>query len=396
MTVTYNDDDPIDWDDEAIHHDTDPIALSAADALLDAISDEVANRLALTPLARDDEETRSTWWPIELALIAPGGRTEPTLATRTDGANLLYPAKIHAFNGESESGKTWAALHTAAQIVGAGGHVLYVDFEDGPETLLERLHALGVAHDAACRHVHYVRPQEPLSDQRGRITRGEIDLVEAMGQWDCDLAILDGVTEAMNLEGLNPLDNNDTAQWFKVLPRRIADRGPAVVLIDHVTKAKEERGRFAIGAQHKLAALDGAAYTFEVAKPFGRGRDGLVKITVAKDRPGAIRAIATGKRIADMVVTATADGLTIELRPPETATESDGTFRPTHLMEKVSRWLELNPGASTRATREAVRGRAEVVVAALDQLVAEGFVERSQDTRGTRHTVVNKFREDPS
>lgn len=396
MTVTHNDDDPIDWDDEAIHHDTDPIALHAADALLDAISDEVANRLALTPPARDDEETRSTWWPIELALIAPGGRTEPTLATRTDGANLLYPAKIHAFNGESESGKTWAALHTAAQIITAGGHVLYVDFEDGPETLLERLHALGVPHDAACRHVHYVRPQEPLSDPRSRITRGEIDLVEAMNQWDCDLAILDGVTEAMNLEGLNPLDNNDTAQWFKVLPRRIADRGPAVVLIDHVTKAKEERGRFAIGAQHKLAALDGAAYTFEVAKPFGRGRDGLVKVTVAKDRPGAIRAIATGKRIADMHVTATGDGLTIELRPPETATESDGTFRPTHLMEKVSRWLDTFPGASSRAIRDAVQGKGSAVDAAVGCLVTEGYVAREIDGRAVRHRNLKPFREDPT
>lgn len=392
--MTHDDDDPIDWDHDA--PDDLPAWRTpddlAADHFLDQLADALINRLNQP---EPDTDTRTTWWPLDLALHAPGSRTEPTLATRTDGINLLYPSKIHAFNGESESGKTWAALHVVAQTIVAGGHVLYVDFEDDAGTLLERLSALGVAHDAICRHVHYVRPSEPLTDRHGRLTKAEVDLVEALSEWDCDLVVLDGVTEAMNLEGLNPLDNNDTAQWFKVLARRCAAAGPAVVLIDHVTKSREDRGRFAIGAQHKLAAIDGAAYSFEVLKPFGRGRDGLVKVSVAKDRPGAIRAVSSGKRIADMAITSTDDGLTIELRPPDTATESDGTFRPTHLMEKVSRWLELNPGASTRATRDAVRGRAEVVVAALDQLVAEGYVERTSDTRGTRHTAIKKFREDP-
>ena len=47
--------------------------------------------------------------------------------------------------------------------------------------------------------------------------------------------------------------------------RPIAAAGAAVVLIDHVAKDKEKRGRYAIGAQHKLAGV-AVAYGIEVLR----------------------------------------------------------------------------------------------------------------------------------
>ena len=77
--------------------------------------------------------------------------------------------------------------------------------------------------------------------------------------------------------------------YYAGSPRWLARTGAAVVLVDHVTKSQEGRGRWAIGSERKLWGLDGAAYGFESLVPFGRGKTGLVKITVAKDRCGHIR-----------------------------------------------------------------------------------------------------------
>ena len=84
------------------------------------------------------------------------------------------------------------------------------------------------------------------------------------------LAVLDGVTNSMTLEGLSLKDNTEVAQFYTRLPRWIARRGPAVLLLDHVAKSIDGRGRFALGAQAKLAEIDGAAYTITMTQPFGR------------------------------------------------------------------------------------------------------------------------------
>ena len=56
---------------------------------------------------------------------------------------LLYPGRINALIGETESCKTWVAMAVIAQELNAGHHVIYADFEDGPESAVERLRALG-------------------------------------------------------------------------------------------------------------------------------------------------------------------------------------------------------------------------------------------------------------
>lgn len=79
------------------------------------------------------------------------------------------------------------------------------------------------------------------------------------------LAVVDGVTDSLGLFGYSTKDNDDVSAWARELPRRIADRtGAAVVVVDHVTKDADSRGRFAIGWQAKLSGLTGAAYTVEV------------------------------------------------------------------------------------------------------------------------------------
>ncbi len=78
--------------------------------------------------ARRAEEERirqpvSTWEPANVAAILAGGlrRLEPRMLKREDGAALLYPGKIHAFNAAPEEGKSWLALAACRERLRLGG-----------------------------------------------------------------------------------------------------------------------------------------------------------------------------------------------------------------------------------------------------------------------------------
>jgi AAA domain len=232
--------------------------------------------------------TPDGWEPVDLAPILAGESIEapPSVLVRTDGQGLLYPGKVHALAGPPESVKGWLALVTSAERMALGEHVLYIDFEDTAATAVARLRALGVPDSHIFGLFHYVAPEDPL--------RGDIrDLVpEGTG-----LAVLDGITEALTLLGLKLIDNTDVAKFLGMVARPLAAAGPAVLMLDHVVKDREARGRGAIGAQHKLAGVD-VAYSLDIIRPFGRGLEGLSRLTITKDRPGFIRAHATGRKLA--------------------------------------------------------------------------------------------------
>jgi hypothetical protein len=103
------------------------------------------------------------------------------------------------------------------------------------------------------------------------------------------LVVLDGVTEAMVLQGLDPLSNRDAALFSAQLPRRLARCGAAVLLLDHVPKDTDNRGRYAIGAVHKLNGLDGAQFLLENRVPFAVGATGRSSLLLSKDRGGQLR-----------------------------------------------------------------------------------------------------------
>jgi hypothetical protein len=263
----------------------------------------------------------TSWSPIDLRPLLAGEHDEleeaPSMLARGDGPALLYAGKVHSFAGEPESGKTWLALYACGDTIQhTTERVLYLDCEDSARGVIARLRALGVDDDAIAERFDYIRPEEPLTKP------GRADLDAALGDRPA-LVVLDGVTEAMVMHDLDPSNNRDVAAFMEQLPRPLARSGAAVVLIDHVVKAKDGRGRYAIGAQHKLAGLDGAAYSFEAIRPFGRGREGVARIEVTKDRPGFVRQIAeAGTRVAELYLRSREDGrVELEVRPVSRETQ---------------------------------------------------------------------------
>jgi hypothetical protein len=84
-----------------------------------------------------------------------------------------------------------------------------------------------------------------------------------------------------------------------------------------------------------------------------------------------------------------------EIRPDESRGD-EGEFRPTGLMEKVSRYLEVHPDACSRnQIEEAKLGKREYVRVAIDRLVVEGYATEFEGPRRARLVRLERaFRED--
>lgn len=222
----------------------------------------------------------SSWEPIDLAdewddNIEP---EQATLLKRVDGPCLLYPGRTHSVYGESESGKSWIALILVAQVLMNDGTALYIDHESDKDPIKGRLRALGVTKEQA-RQLAYVRPDGPRDAAWLRLLERQYTV-----------AVIDGVTVAISTDGRSSDSPDETSHWLEEVPRKLEKcTGAAVLTVDHVTKARDGRGRFAVGSQQKLNAISGAAYTARVHKPFGRGEVGELVMRITKDRPGGIR-----------------------------------------------------------------------------------------------------------
>lgn len=338
--------------------------------------------------------TPTSWAPVDLTQVLAGEYLDPppTMLIRADGVPLLYDGAVHTISGESESGKTWLTLLAALQLLTDGHRVVFIDFEDRADRVIGRLLALGASPDHIRQHFAYIRPDRPLDDDGRHQLQPHLT--------GARLAIIDGVTEAMTTHGYDLNSNADSALFQALLPRWIADHGPAVVMIDHVVKDKEKQDRFALGAQHKLAGIDGAAYIVKCLQPFGRGKTGLARVDVAKDRPGHVREHTHGRgTIAEFTLDASADGLVLQafLNPPGTANgRSSDTFEPTHLMEKISRYVQVNPGMSKKSIEGAMNGKASTIRLALELLVTRGYIGVKTGARGAvQHFHVRPYFEDP-
>lgn len=351
----------------------------------------------------DEDDEHTSWWPIDLAPLFDGTAEPllPSIFERNDGQPLLYPGKAHAFNGEPESGKSWAALLACVQTINTGQNVLYIDFEDTAPTVVARLLALGADPAAVLERFTYMAPADPLWWQQ-KLTRAGIELAQVLEARGYRLAIIDGVTEAMVLHGLDINSNNDVANFYKILPRRLQRESIATVQIDHVPKSKEGRGRGGIGGQHKLAGID-VSFVFEAIAPFGIGRHGVSKISIEKDRLGQLRQHASGRRIADLHLESDPDthALLAELRPAEGTPAAGDQWMPTHLMELVSDFIrDCNANGehpSQRDIEAGVHGKGERIREAISNLVRLGYVGRGLDGRSKfQHTLITPYEEHPA
>lgn len=360
-------------------------ASRAGEAVAEAATE--ATKAPTTP-----EPLAPSWAPVPLAEILSGKHRTPapSIMPRNDERHLVYAGLVHSFHGESESGKSLLVQSVAAQQIKDGHGVVYIDFESDAPSVVGRMRAMGCTVGQIAAHLLYIRPEASPT-----ATTAELAAFEDLLTQRPALIVLDGVTDALGLMGLTSKDNDEAARWFREVPRRIArETGAAVIVIDHVTKNADSRGRFAIGGQAKMAAIDGAAYVVDVVEPLGAGKRGRLSVRIAKDRPGGVRGHCGAFRSSDrtqeaasVIVDSTGGGIAVDVRAPQFADEATverhKAERAAGLMRAIIDEVTVHPGATTNAITKAVAGRSEAIGAALRELIADGYLTTKAGARNS-------------
>jgi hypothetical protein len=353
-----------------------------------AILDSAAKEGTLPKAGEGETVEPDSWRPRDLSAILAGNapRVEPTLLPRSDGRALFYPAKVHSLHGESESGKSLVLMGEAARLMKAGEDVLWITFDSDEEEDVARAVRFGATAEEIITHLHYIRPE--ISPQ------GAVESYKAMLSRPYALAVIDGVVDAMGLitAGAKGDPNEVFSAFFRILPKRIATlTRAATIMVDHVAKNEEGRGRFAIGAQAKMASITGAAYLCEPDKDAApmAGGIGTVVLRVGKDRPAGVRRYCGPRRARDRTQEAarvtfddTGEFTLMTVDPPETdpfeitdAVDGPRVDLPLGIMEEVSKFLEERPGGVVKRDVEAaLKGKADRLRLAINELVRLDYV----------------------
>jgi hypothetical protein len=310
-----------------------------------------------------------TWNPIDLRQL--GDRPNVTVGL----SGLGYPGRRHRWQGPPESAKTTVAYIVLLEEARQGRPVLVVDFEMGPHDARDRFRDLG-ATDSDLERVLFVEPETPASENT---------LDELVQEWQPTVVLFDSSAGAFDLHGLDDNKRADTERLARLLVDPLRDRDVASIVLDHVVKAQEQRGKWAIGSERKLGGVD-VALSFDAKVPLSRGHTGLVRITVAKDRLGHLR---RRPHLAELELRSDPDTHRITWAFKADNAPEGGDWRPTRLMEKVSRFLETTssrPGdeVSRAEVERNVHGRGEFVRQAVDALIHDGYVAETAGPRRSR------------
>lgn len=354
--------------------------------------------------SHEANKTASPSWQFEdLAQLASGIELPPTptVFQREDGQGLFYRGAVNDLHGEPGCGKSMIAQIATAQELKADRDVIYIDYEDSARNVVKRLLLLGVSGEQIIGHLHYVRPSaKPSSPTSLGGWRETLDYADT-----ATLAIIDGVTSCLAYAGLDSNSGDDIAAWYNTMPRLISACGPAVVLIDHVVKSKDNRGRYAGGSMQKLALIDGISYSVDMTKPVGKGVRGTIVIKSGKDRISeieehcAVSWSSNGSHLreaARIEINSTDPKLmrvTIarpNMMPSEETTRQRGLERPTGLMEKVSRIIENAPEEPNQTEiiellkDDGSSARKTTVLTAINRLLEGGWIS-SRSGRNNRN-----------
>lgn len=337
-------------------------------------------------------EYESSWKPVELRDYYDGLFQSPiaTILKRSDGAGLIYEGRVHSIYGESESGKSWIAQIATAELLKDDKKVIYIDFESDALDIVNRLKNLGVSRANLLQYFTYIRPDGPR-DADDPYWQSILEPNSAT------LIVIDGVTESLTMWGGETKDNDAITRWMRIFPRTVATAsGAAVVLIDHITKNAETRGRFAIGGQAKLATIDGAAYLVEPLEALSPGRTGTLTMRVTKDRPGFIRKVSGMWRKSDrtqesaiFTIDSTKAQMQYVIGVPMAEDEAEANKEYKKLRE-VAEFINNHPGSNRRIIQEGVSGSKETVGDGIADLIAGGWVENKGNDRSFVLYITNE------
>jgi hypothetical protein len=299
----------------------------------------------------------SRWAAIDLSAPEYDRPTEPP-----DLCGLIYTGKRHALSGPPEATKTLTALIFGLEHLRAAEDRRFalIDLEMGEHATRLLLNDLGATLEEIAR-VYYVTPDGPPTTA---------DLVE-LGEAGVTLAVIDSAAGAYTVSGLDDNKRGDAETFSRAWITPMWRVGITTIVLDHVVKNSEARGRYAIGSERKLGTVD-VHLGFEPVKALSRGGRGLIRVVAHKDRPGHLSRPVAAKLVLH------SDPITHRVawefnQPMEPAGDSEDGWRPTVLMDRVLDHVSLDPAPIAKTTlAKAVRGNYQYLLVAIDLLISEG------------------------
>jgi len=278
---------------------------------------------------------------------------------------FLVRGFVHLLYGESGHGKTTVGLEFIRQLISRGEPVVFIDEESGHLKIAGLLQDMGV--DSVDEHLHYFQMPGVRRDDIDKLF-GYVDGVRPA------LVIFDSLTDQMSNFGLDDNKAVEVNEWFKAVPKTLTmrDYRPCVLLLDHVTKLKDNVSHSA-GSRAKRQKSDVLWY-LEKVEDFDRNTLGKVTLTLYKNNPGTMpgkHTLAVGSREGRLIC------------EPFNAMEHGGRT----LSEKHERFLSaINDAPRSNGELQAILecGHDTVVRLAQD-LINLSLVERTGTGRLTKY-----------
>jgi AAA domain len=336
---------------------------------------------------RDLELLDESWTPIDLADVLSGTTTqpEPTILARADLRSLLYPGTVNGVHSDSGVGKGWVACLAIVQEIALGHDVMLIDTEDTAQSIVARLRLLGATDDRIARYLIYLRPQTEF----GYLAVDR--LLEIVAARHVTFVVIDSLGECFGLEAINEDRDAEVGPWLRRVARRLAEAGPAVLTVDHATKAADNP-LHPSGSKRKRAAIGGASYLVTATTPLVAGKGGRLRLTCAKDRHGTW---ARGEHVADLVMTALepdlmtpAGSMRVDLYAPDPHDADEAAELPVLLAARDA--VRQAKKAETALTLRTLIGlmttkaRKDILYGGVDLAVTRGALTETTGPRNAR------------
>ena len=284
--------------------------------------------------------------------------TPPDILMRTDGKGLFHKGRTNYIVGRRGAGKTWLADLGVAQVLWAGGRVIYFDLEDSLDAFVERLTLLGVDVVAAIHEGRLVWMDEFPSSSADPVIESVIELAG-----DFDLAVFDVINRMIHRLGGDVNNGNAEVLWLTdYLFDPVARRGAGVVILDHPNRKGSDRDADPKNIESGGGAMkgnnaSGTMASMKVLKPFTRDDPtGEVELWCSKNRTGFFaegECIGVLRSDLDMNEVTGTLGLTLRIDPPSAPKTTEETIQDEAAAVKrkllsVARGLGASPRRRAR------------------------------------------------
>lgn len=273
---------------------------------------------------------------------------------------LIYAGMVHWWQGEPESGKSLLLLSICLDLVHQGHKVMWIDEESGQKMTVDRLSTLNPdSYKVDENFCFYESPGITMSEEDLHRLRTTVE------EENPSIVVMDACADMLTQAGLDEDDNQEITTWYRHMLQPIAQRGSAVVVIDHVVKSKDARGTYARGGGAKKSKTD-VAWALRVESRFALKppKIGTIELKINKDRLGRLPGRVTYK------IGGKADETTHVRRQDTTGQASDTRQR---IRVETTNYLLEHAGAPNRALSatqicQSITGRKDTIHEVLEDL----------------------------